>query len=70
MDDAFYRSLESVLREMIALLHMPEGAAIYPMLAERCEALRSVGHNIGWGYGDAVDELLPRLQPLGNVERV
>jgi hypothetical protein len=62
IDDAFYTSLESVLRKMIALLQTPEGAAIYPMLADPCEALRSVGRDIGRGYGVAVDELLSRLQ--------
>jgi hypothetical protein len=62
IDEPFYNSLESVLNEMVELLLTPEGMPLYAAIAGRCYKLRREAPNIGWGYGDALDEQLGRLE--------
>lgn len=53
INEAYYNSLESVLREMTQLLRMEEPAS-YPRFRERIQRLEDHADHIGWGYGDAL----------------
>jgi hypothetical protein len=55
INEAYYNSLESVLREMTQLLRKEE-PALYPQFRERILQLEAHADYIGWGYGDALRE--------------
>ena len=55
-DDAYFASLERVLRSVVdALPSLPESAR--PSIVQRLEELARSAEPIGWGYGDAVREI-------------
>jgi hypothetical protein len=62
-NEPFYTSLESVLNdfcESIFKLFNPEQS--YRQFNTRLVALRKAAYGIGWGYGDAVQEILDDLK--------
>lgn len=61
INEAYYNSLESVLREMTQLLRKEE-PALYPQFRERILQLEAHADNIGWGYGDALREHVRMLE--------
>ena len=62
INESFYISLESALGEMADLLKTPEGVRLYPQFQERIVALAKSASGIGWGYGDAVAEIISELE--------
>lgn len=61
MNDAFYNSLESVLREMTQLLRK-EQPSLYPQFRKRIQGLEVHADHIGWGYGDALRDHVRLLE--------
>jgi mRNA-degrading endonuclease YafQ of YafQ-DinJ toxin-antitoxin module len=61
INEAYYNSLESVLREMTQLLRKEE-PALYPQFRERILQLEAHADYIGWGYGDALREHVRMLE--------
>jgi GNAT superfamily N-acetyltransferase len=61
INEAFYRSLESVLGEVVERLRT-EHADLYPQFRDRICHLRDDGRGIGWGYGDYVQEQVDLLE--------
>jgi hypothetical protein len=66
-DDAYFASLERVLRSVVEAVPSLPLSAI-PPIEERLEALAGRSKAIGWGYGDAVHEITervvsPRVEP-------
>ncbi len=69
IDAPFYDSLESMLRELSRLL-LVEGCELYPRFRQRVQRLTSEAGNIGWGYGDALQEYADMLEDkLANGEK-
>ena len=62
IDERFYNSLESALGEMADLLKTPGGVRLYPQFQMRIKALAKNASGIGWGYGDAVAEIIGELE--------
>ncbi len=61
INEAYYDSLESVLREMTQLLRKEE-PALYPQFRERIQQLEAHADHIGWGYGDALRDHVRLLE--------
>jgi hypothetical protein len=62
IDESFYGSLESVLADFCEdILQAPDPEQVYARFAGRLIALERATYEIGWGYGDAVQELLRDL---------
>ncbi len=61
INEAYYNSLESVLREMTQLLRK-DGPALYPQFRERIQRLEAHADHIGWGYGDALRDHVGLLE--------
>lgn len=61
INEAYYNSLESVLREMTKLL-LNEQPALYPQFRERVQQLDVHADHIGWGYGDALRDHVRLLE--------
>jgi len=64
IDDAFYSSLVSVLRDLTNLLAEPTARAAYHRLQYRIATLVVETGHIGWGYGDDVADIVLPLQQL------
>lgn len=62
IDERFYSSLESALGEMADSLKTLEGVRLYPQFQKRIEALAKDASGIGWGYSDAVAEIVSELE--------
>lgn len=61
IDERFYSSVESVLKELAQLLK--EAAPdLYHQFAERLAAVARASENIGWGFGDYVEEVVFDLE--------
>lgn len=61
INEAYYNSLESVLREMTQLLRK-DGPALYPQFRRRIQRLDTHADYIGWGYGDGLREQVGLLE--------
>lgn len=61
VNEAYYNSLESVLREMTQLLRQEE-PALYPRFRERIQDLEAHADHFGWGYGDALRDHIRLLE--------
>jgi hypothetical protein len=61
IDERFYRSLESALEELDALLRR-EGPELYPQFSERLARVDQMASGIGWGFGDFVAEVVAELE--------
>ncbi|MDF0675662.1 MAG: hypothetical protein P0120_15180 [Nitrospira sp.] len=61
INEAYYNSLESVLREMTQLLRK-EHSSVYPQFRERIQGLETHADRIGWGYGDALRDHVRLLE--------
>lgn len=61
INEAFYNSLESALSDLADLLRTPAGRPLYPRFQPRLAQLGRATYGIGWGYGDAVNEILGQL---------
>jgi hypothetical protein len=61
INEAYYNSLESVLREMTQLLRK-EKPAVYQQFRERILPLEVHADHIGWGYGDALRDHVRLLE--------
>ena len=61
INEAYYNSLESVLREMTQLLRK-EDPALYPQFRERVQRLDTHACHIGWGYGDYLRDQVHLLE--------
>lgn len=61
MNEDYYNSLESVLREMTRLLRK-EKPALYPQFRERIQGLEVHADHIGWGYGEALRDHVGLLE--------
>jgi hypothetical protein len=60
IDERFYNSIESALKELAALLRN-EARGLYPQFAERLAAVEQMTDGIGWGFHDFVSDVVARL---------
>ena len=68
IDEPYYKSLMSVMNDMVQLLWR-KGAELYPRFRERIQQLKSHADEIGWGYGDYLHEQVSFLEnELGESE--
>jgi hypothetical protein len=61
INEAYYKSLESVLYEMTQLLRK-EDPSLYPEFRERIQRLGDHADYIGWGYGDHLRDQVHLLE--------
>jgi hypothetical protein len=61
IDERFYSSVESALDELAAML-LVEARDLYPQFQERLAKVALMAEDIGWGFGDYVDEIVGQLQ--------
>jgi hypothetical protein len=61
INENFYNSLESALNDLTDLLRTPAGRPLYQRFQPRLAQLWRATYGIGWGYGDAVSEMLGQL---------
>lgn len=63
INEPFYNSLESVLSDFCeGILKSPDPDRSYGQFNKRMVALKKAAFGIGWGYGDAVQEILYNLE--------
>ncbi|MGQ0603246.1 MAG: hypothetical protein ACT4QE_16300 [Anaerolineales bacterium] len=63
IDEAFYIALENMLEQIVTELKRGLiGRELYDEFSPRLKRLRRNTHHIGWGYGDAVEEMLAELE--------
>lgn len=61
IDERFYDSMESALKELATLLR-GEARSLYPHVRERLAQVERMAGGIGWGYSDFVEDLVERLE--------
>jgi hypothetical protein len=62
IDEPYYNSLESVLNEFcVGIFNASDPEQAYGQFNKRLIALKKATYGIGWGYGDAVQEILDNL---------
>ena len=61
IDERFYDSMESALKELAILLR-GEGRSLYPHVRERLAQVGQMASGIGWGYGDFVADINEQLE--------
>ena len=62
IDEAFYIALETMLSNIIdLLLESPNFGMLYEQFEKRFKELERDASNTGWGYGDAVSEMVEDL---------
>ena len=61
IDERFYRSVESVLNELAALLR-GEARSMYPGFSDRLARVDRMAAGIGWGFCDAVADVVGQLR--------
>jgi len=63
IDEPFYIALETMLGNAIELMFKsPNPEALYEQFSRRFQMLERAASEIGWGYGDAVSEMIADLQ--------
>jgi hypothetical protein len=63
INELFYNSLESVLVNFCeGIFKSPDPEQAYVQFNKRLVALKRAAYGIGWGYGDAVQEILDDLK--------
>jgi hypothetical protein len=63
INEPFYNSLESVLVEFCeGIFKSPDPEQAYVQFNKRLVALKRTAYGIGWGYGDAVQEIIDVLK--------
>jgi hypothetical protein len=68
IDERFYRSVESALEELAALLR-GEARELYPSFSGRLASVEQMADSIGWGFCDFVADVVWRLEEeLGGPE--
>ena len=66
IEESFYNSMESVLGEAAKLVQSQPD--LYEKFSDRFIGLRRATYGIGWGYGDAVHEIVDELEAsIGNA---
>ena len=61
IDEDFYEQLETVFEDTLKLIK-----TVDPQLTiykQRLEAIKATAHEVGWGYGDQIDDLLDMAFP-------
>ena len=61
IDERFYRSVESALEELAALLR-GEARELYPSFSGRLASVEQMADGIGWGFHDFVGDVVGRLE--------
>jgi hypothetical protein len=63
INEPFYNSLESVLVDFCeGIFKSPDPEQAYVQFNKRLVALKRAAYGIGWGYGDAVQEIIDDLE--------
>jgi hypothetical protein len=62
VDADYYARLGAALSELADLLSSPRGRSLYPRFRKRLIALQQEAVLIGWGYEDAVAEIVDQLR--------
>lgn len=63
INEPFYNSLESVLVDFCkGIFKSPDPGKAYVQFNKRLVALKRAAYGIGWGYGDAVQEVIDDLE--------
>ena len=61
IDEPFYNSLESMLYEFKKGIETDKTGDYLDNFKERLKKLYTNAHNLGWGYGDTVSEIMEEL---------
>ena len=61
IDERFYRSVESALEELAALLR-GEARELYPPFSDRLASVEQMSDSIGWGFHDFIADVVWRLE--------
>jgi hypothetical protein len=69
IDEEFYDKIYEMLEQFCVLLKTPEGQLIYPFFRERLFKIRDDSEEIAWGFGDAVDILISKIEDLYEEEQ-
>lgn len=69
IDEEFYDKIYEMLEQFCALLKMPEGQLLYPLFRERLLKVRDDTEEIAWGFGDAIDILITKIEDFFEEEQ-
>jgi len=58
-----------MLEQFCALLKTPEGKPLYPRFGERLLKVREDSEEIAWGFGDANDILITKIEEFFEEEQ-
>jgi hypothetical protein len=69
IDEKFYDKIYEMLEQFCDLLKTPEGQLLYPLFRERLLKIRDDTEEIAWGFGDAVDILITKIEDFFEEEQ-
>lgn len=69
IDEEFYDKIDGMLEQFCVLLKTPEGKSLYPLFRERLLKIRDDTEEIAWGFGDAVDILISKVEDFFEEEQ-
>jgi hypothetical protein len=69
IDEKFYDKIYEMLEQFCALLKTPEGQLLYPLFRERLLKVRDDTEEIAWGFGDAIDILITKIEEFFGEEQ-
>lgn len=69
IDEEFYDKIYDMLEQFCDLLKTPEGKSLYTRFRERLLGARTNTKGIAWGFGDAVDILITKIEEFFEEEQ-
>jgi hypothetical protein len=69
IDEEFYDKIYEMLEKFCVLLKTREGQLIYPFFRKRLFKIRDDAEEIAWGFGDAVDILISKIEDFFEGEQ-
>ncbi len=69
IDEEFYDKIYEMLEQFCSLLKTPEGQSLYPLFGKRLLKIRDNSKGIAWGFGDAVNILITKIEDFFEGEQ-
>lgn len=69
INEEFYGKIYEMLEQFCALLKTTEGQPLYPLFGKRLLKIRDNSKGIAWGFGDAVNILITKIENFFDGEQ-